>query len=275
MMRAPAPQFSPIATRALPRQTNWIQWFVISQIVCQLFLLTNITTGPFRAVVRIVAFSISLFFLIFLRGASRSHPATKPALFVIAIVALSLFNPGTDSVVSGLAQIAMYVAILSPLFWMPRMTLDSRMLRAVLLTLWSFYSLSAFAGILQVYYPGRFQPNLSAQVAARGVGYVKSLRFKLPTGQTAFRPMGLTDMPGGASTAGFYAVLLGLGFLMTERRFLYRCIFMASMFLGMTCLYLSQVRSILVMLACCVPCCFSCSCYAVQRRSLPPWLPSF
>src|SRR6478736_8253230 len=72
MMRATAPQFSPIATRALPRQTNWIQWFVISQIVCQLFLLTDITTGPFRAVVRIVAFSISLFFLIFLRGASRS-----------------------------------------------------------------------------------------------------------------------------------------------------------------------------------------------------------
>ena len=237
---------------ARPTPINWVQWFITFQIACQLILLTNITTGPLRGLVRVVAFSISLLFLIVLRGGSRSHPATKPALFVIAIVGLSFLNSGTDGIVSGLAQIAMYVAILAPLFWVSRMALDARMLRAVLLTLWSFYSLSAFVGILQIYYPGKFQPNLSAQIAAKGKGYVKSLSFKLPSGQRAFRPMGLTDMPGGAGSAGFYAVLLGLGFLLTERRFLYRCMFIGSTFLGMTSIYLSQVRSILVMLACCV-----------------------
>ncbi len=253
MTHAPGPQASlsggPIQPKA---RINWIQWFIISQIVCQLVLLTDITTGPSRAVVRVVAYGISLVFLLVLHGGLKPHPATKPALFVFLLVALSFFNPGTDTVASGLAQIAMYVAILGPLFWMSRIRLDCKMLRAVLLTVWTFYSLSAFFGILQVYYPGKFQPHLSAQIAAKGAGYVKSLSFRLPTGQRAFRPMGLTDMPGGAGAAGFYAVLLGLGFLIMERRFLWRCVFMASMFLGMTCLYLSQVRSILVMLACCV-----------------------
>jgi hypothetical protein len=61
--------------------------------------------------------------------------------------------------------------------------------------------------------------------------------------------MGLTDIPGGAATSSFYTVVLGLGFLLTERRRSWQAAAMGAMFLGMTCLYVSQVRSVLVVIS--------------------------
>src|SRR6202043_556520 len=104
----------------------------------------------------------------------------------------------TNNALSGLAQIVLYLAILAPLFWVPRLRLDTQAVRTVLLTLWSFHALSSAFGVLQVYYPGRFQPNLSAQVASRGASYLRDLTIVVSGGQRVYRPMGLTDAPGGA-----------------------------------------------------------------------------
>lgn len=251
IVRSPSQRSSSQPRRMISPQPNWIQWFVVLQIVFQLLLLTSITTGPFRAVIRILAFGISLLFLVFTPAAQVSHPASKSAVVAVVIVALSLFHPDT-TLLAGLAQLALYLAILAPLFWIPRLRVDAKVFRRVLLTFWAFHSISALFGILQVYYPGRFQPNLSTVVAERGAAYVQSLTFALPGGQHVLRPMGLTDIPGGAGTAGFYAVLLGLGFLLTERNPLQRCLCVVSMFLGMTCIYLSQVRAMLVMTVLCM-----------------------
>jgi hypothetical protein len=59
--------------------------------------------------------------------------------------------------------------------------------------------------------------------------------------------MGLTDVPGGASISGLYAVLFGTGFFLTRRKPLMMTISTASMALGMMVLYLAQVRAVLVM----------------------------
>ncbi len=66
--------------------------------------------------------------------------------------------------------------------------------------------------------------------------------------------MGLTDTPGGAAIAGLYALLFGTGmFLSTNPPFRgARLVAVTSMLSGLMCLYLCQVRSLLVMGAVCV-----------------------
>jgi hypothetical protein len=61
--------------------------------------------------------------------------------------------------------------------------------------------------------------------------------------------MGLTDVPGGACVAGYTAALLGIGFLLVSKRNLSKLLCLATICIGLTCLYLSQVRSLLIGLA--------------------------
>src|SRR5262249_15004643 len=110
---------------------------------------------------------------------------------------------------------------------------------------------SAAFGVLQVTYPGRFQPNLSSVVANMKEGRADGLKVTLASGERVFRPMGLTDVPGGAAPAGMYAVLFGLGFFLGSRGTL-RAAAVGGMVVGLFCIYLSQVRSVLVMTGVCV-----------------------
>jgi hypothetical protein len=74
----------------------------------------------------------------------------------------------------------------------------------------------------------------------------------MASGQRVFRPFGLTDVPGGAATGAFYAVLLGAGFLISSRRGLVRALSLGGIFLGIVTLYLCQVRAIALMLVVCL-----------------------
>jgi hypothetical protein len=93
---------------------------------------------------------------------------------------------------------------------------------------------------------------VSSVVQSQGEGYVQSLMFETASGERAFRPMGLTDIPGGASTGGFYAVLLGGGFLLSARRGAARVLSVGGILMGLLCLYLCQVRAIFVTLGVCL-----------------------
>jgi hypothetical protein len=84
-------------------------------------------------------------------------------------------------------------------------------------------------------------------VQSKGKGYIESLKITTATGQRVFRPMGLTDVPGGAAISGLYAVLLGVGFFLTRRTPFAMTASLASIGLGVACLYLSQVRALVVM----------------------------
>jgi len=100
----------------------------------------------------------------------------------------------------------------------------------------------------------RFQPPLSAVIMANRREFLDAFQIQLASGERVFRPMGLTDSPGGASFAGMYSVLLGTGMILSPKPAFFgaRVIAVASMVAGMMCIYLCQIRSILVMTGVCV-----------------------
>lgn len=229
--------------------SRWVYAFILLQIGCQLALLSE-STGPFRVPVRVAAFGASLVLLIVVGGRGQRHPSNGAACWVLGIVGLSLFYP-TTNVLAGIAQVAMYVAILAPLFWVPRIKIDLAALGRVILILWVFHTMSAGVGVMQVYFPGRLQPALSPIYAAMDEDYVSDLSITTARGERVLRPMGLTDTPGGAAMAGFYAVLFALGFFLLDERLWMRALCVLSMTIGTVALYLAQIRSVLIMAAIC------------------------
>lgn len=223
-----------------------VEAFLLFQIACQLILIfTDI--GALRPVLRIASFGASLALLVFIQGCGRRHPASNSAIFVLLIVILSIFHPTTNSLLGGTAQAMLYLAIIAPLFWVSRLSVDLDGLRQVILIIWLFNTASAGLGVLQVVFPGRFQPNISSVVQSNGKGYVDSLMIMTTSGERVFRPMGLTDVPGGAASAGFYAILFSIALLLTRTRGYLRVMCGVSIVLGVACLYLAQVRSTVVL----------------------------
>ncbi len=236
--RAPGPARAPYALSRL-------QGFLLLCFACQLGLLFG-PAGVWRVLMRAVPFCGSLALIALVPNRGPRHPATGWALASLAIVALGFLHPETQ-MLAGLAQFAMYAAVLGPLFWGPRLGVTPAVLHRVLLILWGFHAVSASLGVLQVLFPGRFQPNVSAVVLEQAQATVDGLRIQLANGERVWRPMGLTDVPGGAATAGLYASLFGAGFLLSGGTPRTRILAAGSMAVGLFCIYLSQVRSVLVM----------------------------
>jgi hypothetical protein len=225
--------------------------FIVALIGCQLSLLVE-ALSPLRVVVRTLSFGLSLFLLAVVRGRSLKHPARPFLLGALGVTALNFFNPGTVSPLGAAAQLGIQLSILAPLLWVTRLSIDAATFRRTLALLFLFNAASAGVGVLQVYFPGRFQPALSQTVQGQGESYVRSLEFETASGERVLRPMGLTDMPGGAATGGFYAVLLGGGFLLSSRRGLVRLLSVGGIVVGLLCLYLCQVRAIAITLGVCL-----------------------
>ena len=237
---------APFARRPEPKPGYWVQGFIALLLVCQVLLLFE-GIGGLRMLVRAAAFGASLALLVFLRGPGGRHPAAPFGVGIVAMMLLGLAHPGTTNLTAGAAQAAMYLAVLGPLFWAARLRMDVRTLSQALFILWGFHTVSATLGVLQVMFPGQFQPALSTIVTSKGKGYLESLMIVTASGVKVFRPMGLYDVPGAAAVSSMYAILLGTGFLLTRRGPWMAAVSVGSMGLGMTCLYLSQVRSALVM----------------------------
>ncbi|MGA9836937.1 MAG: hypothetical protein WBQ26_06440 [Gemmatimonadaceae bacterium] len=243
---------SPVVGYTLPESLTpaereadfWIRWFIIIQVVSQLAIISPL--GSARTLIRMAAFGSSLVFLLLVQGKSTLHPARATAIAVLAVLALAVFNPTAAALPAALAQLGLYLAVLAPLFWVPRLTVAARTLRTVLVILWIFHSVGSVVGVLQVYFPGHFQPNLSPVILSLGKGYVESLMITTSGGVRVFRPMGLTDVPGGAGSSGFYAVVLGIGMYFTVRRRWLSVAAIGTVLLGLMCLYLSQVRALMV-----------------------------
>jgi hypothetical protein len=244
LVRAPREVERPVTAR--PERV--VLGFVLFQVVCQLALLAG---GPasVRLALRVAAFGASLVLLFALRRRAVALPAARAAKWAVAIAFLSVAHPLAPNRLAGFAQASLYLAVLAPLFWVPRLDIDRVTLRRVILALWAFHAASAATGVLQVTFPGRFEPALSPWIVASGEDYVRSLELVLPDGTRVFRPMGLTDVPGGACTGGLYAGLLGAALFLTERRKRARAVFAASMVLGFLAISLSQVRASAVVLA--------------------------
>jgi hypothetical protein len=224
-----------------------LELFILLEFTCQVLLLSS-EIGQLRQLVRITLFSSSIATLLLLSGRGQAHPAAKPAMVVLAVVIISLFNPSTNTVLAASAQIGMYLAILAPLFWVARLQVDTKVLRRVLMVIWIFQTVSASVGILQVYFPGRFEPSISIVLMHSGKGYLKGLQYRNAYGEMTWRAMGLTDIPGGAAAAGFFSALLGTAFLLTFKNPFPRLFAATTMVIGLVAIYLSNNRSSLVVL---------------------------
>lgn len=223
--------------------------FVLFQFACQLLLITSVGGGV-RVVLRSVMFvaSIALFVLL-RRHRAPIHDSAKVAVWIMALLGAQMLHPTTNGALSGFAHWALYFAILGPLFWVPRLRNGTQAIRRLITVFWLFHVTSCVLGVLQVVYPGQFQPNLSTAISSLGEGYVNGLTITTNTGEVTFRPMGLSDTPGGAGASGVYAALFGVGILFGYRQYWLRAVALGSVALGMVAVYLSQVRLAVVVLA--------------------------
>jgi hypothetical protein len=241
----------PSVIRHRRKPDRLLEYFVALEIICQLALLSS-GLAPFRIIFRTIVFGVSLMLLFLLPGYGKQHPAAKAAFFVMVVLGVSMLNPGVNSETGATAQFALYLAILAPLFWVSRLRIDPGEMRRVIFLLWAFQLVSSIVGLLQVYFPARFQFTVSTVVQGQGAGYLAMQHFQNVYGESVFRPMGLTDTPGGAAAAGFYAVLFAAAFFLLDQRRWMQIISTGAMLVGMMAIYLSQVRVMLVMETVCL-----------------------
>lgn len=206
--RSEAPQKSrgspPASTEQNPK---WLIGFVLLGMFCQLALLDD-NLSKLRVLFRCAPFLASAALLL-LPSSKRRHPAQTAVLIALGSLVLCIANPGAyDAPLAAVAQIGLNVAIMAPLLWVPKFRITSKTITTIVLLFWFFHSLSAFFGVLQTLYPGSYQPALATSLTASGDEYSESLKMTLADGSTIFRPMGLTDTPGG--TAALDSVLFSL-----------------------------------------------------------------
>jgi hypothetical protein len=224
--------------------SGWLFAFVAVELGCQCLLLFPSIAGA-RVFVRTATFAASIVLTLFLRGAGDAHPARPFLLFSLAVVALSIFHPMTNSLTAGFGTVFLSLAIMGPVFWVPNIRVTSNDVRRLFFLLWSFDTASALIGVLQIYYPGSFQPAYASTISEGGIA---GLRITLANGASLVRPMGLTDTPGGAAAGGTFCVIFALSMLLDRPSALLRPFLVVSLAIGCFVLALCQIRSMLVML---------------------------
>ena len=166
---------------------------------------------------------------------------------VMALMTLELFHPLTPSFVGGIAQMAVYFAVMAPLFWAPVFVKTPEQIARLLWLLLLCSGVNAAVGVLQVYDPQRWLPAEFSRVLTQGAGSgLGPLIFIGPNGERMVRPPGLFDTPGAVAGPGASAALLGLIFAASAMPVWKRALSLGLACAGLGAVYLSQVRISLV-----------------------------
>jgi len=75
------------------------------------------------------------------------------------VVGFALLNPQTNTLLSGLAQAVMYLAILSPAWWVPRLEVDESIMRRTIILLWLFMPSALLSAFCKSISPAIFSPR--------------------------------------------------------------------------------------------------------------------
>lgn len=256
-----------------PGGTRWqpglLEGFVAVQLLSSGLLLVP-GTQPLRFAIRAFPYLLSLALWFWRdrhaslaswpsarRGATAAGTRPLPVAArwmtgALVVLALEMAHPETP-LIAGAAQLVFQLCIAAPLFWASRARVDPRRLETLVWLMLGCYGLGSVVGLAQVYHPDVFLPRDFSSLL--GEDYLGSLSFEGAAGQTLFRPPGLTDLPGGAATAGAATAFLGLS--LVGRRGLrpaLRVLCIGLVCAGLFVLYLCQVRSLLVMLVAAVLC---------------------
>jgi hypothetical protein len=235
---------------AVPAHVPWgfAEVFIISQTALPALLYLP-GTQAFRLPIRFSAFAISLVAFGWYQVESTTQAPRSTAqpwvAAIMSLLAVMLFHPETSSLVAGIAHMAVYFAVLAPLFWAPEFVKSPEQLARILWILLLCSGANAVVGVLQVYDPGRWLPAefsriISNDVAMGSVTYIGAL------GQRIVRPPGLFDTPGAVAGPAMFAALLGLVFAVSAIPMWKRALSLGVAGAGLAAIYLSQVRVSLV-----------------------------
>jgi len=232
------------------RRWGWIEIFVAIQLLWGVLLFVP-GIQPFRAYVRALPYVASLaalaYHLVWSTG-ERIPTSGQWLIAVFALLSLNLLHEETH-LMAGVAQVVFQLAIAAPMFWVGRAVRTEDGVRRVLLVMfWASFA-SAAVGVLQVYFPDRFlPPEFSALARQLNPAYVAALSYVGADGRLITRPSGFSDLPGGAAISGLTTVILGVALTVYGHPSPVRRIFyLGAAAIGMTALYLTQVRSLALM----------------------------
>ena len=231
------------------RQWGFPEVFVVCQAVLPALLYIP-GVQSLRVLVRMAPFAISLIALggyakQQVRG--RSGPATQKWLVIaLAYLTLMIFHPTTNSLLAGIAQVMLYLSVMAPMFWASKLQYSSEQVQRLLFIMLICSGVNSLVGVLQVYDPATWMPSDFSAVAKAQEGYLDSLSYRLASGETVVRPPGLSDLPGAVCGPATVATVLGLIFCFAPLQIWKRAVAFICAMLGLAALFLSLVRTSLL-----------------------------
>ncbi len=228
----------------------WVEWFVYLQFLWGALLFIP-GSQAYRPIIRALPYASSaILLLLFLPQRSSWTKAPGSASFMLAalgVLVANLLHP-TTQFMAGVAQCVFQLMIAAPVFWAWKAVRTEEHLLKIVRLVFLLNVLSAGVGALQVYVPDVFlPPQFSALGMQLSETWVDEMSYEGAGGRTIVRPPGLTDQPGAASVAGTIAAVLGLGLTLVSKRNPTRVLCLGGAALGLFVLYLTQVRSLLLM----------------------------
>jgi hypothetical protein len=242
---------------ALPNATvapGYVPWgfaevFIISQTALPALLYLP-GSQAFRLPIRFSAFAISLAAFAWYQVESTTQaPRSQMQPWVagvMSLLAVMLFHPETSSLMAGIAHMAVYFAVMAPLFWAPEFVKTPEQIARLLWILLLCSGANAVVGVLQVYDPARWLPAEFSRVVTATEEGMGAVTYIGAQGQRIVRPPGLFDTPGAVAGPAMFAALLGLVFAVSAIPAWKRALSLAIAGAGLAAIYLSQVRVSLV-----------------------------
>jgi hypothetical protein len=226
-----------------------LEWFAIGQtaLPALMYLPGN---QQFLFAIRAGSFLVSLAVFGYWWSQGRPsvpvrHPAVRWLLLATATLGLMIAHPSTSSVMAGVGQTTLYLAVFAPLFWVPMFVTDRRTLIRVLVVLLVCNGINSLVGVMQVYDPDHWMPKeFSAAFLDRNM--LGTALYVGANGRLVVRPPGLFDTPGAVCGAGTVATLFGLIFFLERMQWWKRLGALIFAGAGLAAIYLSHVRSSLV-----------------------------
>jgi hypothetical protein len=239
-----------------PRPSRWglPECFAVLQVAGPALLYLP-GSQAFRTPIRVGVFAMSLLGLVWcLRRArlTRVHPSWTLLVIAACYMAGMIVHPATNTTMAGLAQIGLHLSIAAPLFWAPDYFRgDYRRLLRMLTILWVLNGASVVVGILQVRDPGTWMPSEFTTIMKTYRQNMSYYQYRANDGAMAIRPPGLGDSPGAAGAAGMFVAIVGLVYLGLPVSRLRKLLGFGMALAGMGIIFLSHIRSSLVVVVGC------------------------
>jgi hypothetical protein len=245
---APAGSLAAATTRTT-EPWGFAEIFIISQTALPALLYLP-GSQAFRLPIRFSAFAISLGAFAWYQVESTTQAPRSPmqpwVAGIMALLGVMLFHPETSSLVGGVAHMAVYFAVLAPLFWAPEFVKSPEQIARLLWILLLCSGANAVVGVLQVYNPDRWLPPEFSRIVTATAEGMGAVTYTGINGQRIVRPPGLFDTPGAVAGPAMFAALLGLVFAVSAIPVWKRALSLAMAGAGLAAIYLSQVRVSLV-----------------------------